>query len=258
MCMRSTTSYFSGLCGVLLFAFFVQAASAQPFEVVEQDVEEGELEIEAVGAVQLGFPEEDDDDEEETIRHAHEMSVEYGVTHFWRVEFSLATEAAVDASLRATNVALENTIEILEQGVNGLGVSLFASVEPRIHRDATNEVELGPIFSFAIGEVETTVNAFFEKTFGRNREEGWGHGYAVQSKIEIDEGFGVGVEAFGEIENIGDVPAVREQEHRLGPVVYFEMPVGDDQELTMDFGVLFGLTPQTPDVAVKWSIGLAL
>jgi len=236
---------------------FGSAAWAETFEVVEPSVEQGELEIEAIGAYLSGLPEADDDDEEQ-IRHAHEFAIGYGVTEFWKLEASLALEKVAGGSLRATNVGVESTIELLEQEEHGLGLGFFAAIEPRIHDDATNEVEFGPIFAFGVGPLEFTVNSFFEKSFGRNREEGVAYAYAAQSNFEFGDGIGVGFEAYGEVENIGEPAPVSEQEHRLGPVVYFETDVGEDQELSIALGVLFGLTEGTSDVAIKWSVELEL
>ena len=241
-----------------LICVLEQPALAQPFEVVEPEVEQGEIEIEVIGAVQSGFPEADDDDEEENVRHSHEVSAGYGVTDFLKIEAGLLFEQEVGENLRATNVEVSTTLEILEQEETGFGLALYAGIEPSIHDESTNGFEIGPVLGLAAGPVEFIVNTFFEETFGRNKEEGTGFEYAVQAKIELEENLGIGVELFGEVENIGDPDPTREQEHRIGPVVYYETEVGDDQELSVDVGLLFGMTRATPDVAIKWNVELEL
>jgi len=247
------------LLAFVLINTYAGPVTAQTFEVKEPEVEQGEIEIEVNGAVQGGFPEEDDDDDdEENVRHAHEVAVGYGITDFLKVEAGLALEALEDEELKATNFEIEAVLELLEQEEQGVGVGLFGAIEPRIDDDATNEIEFGPIFSFALGGVQNTANTFFERSFGRNREEGWGFAYAWQSKVELEEGLGIGIEAYGEAEDIGEDPPIEEQEHRLGPVVYYEAELGDDRELGISLGLLFGLTKSTPDVAVKWNFELEL
>ena len=247
------------LGAILLVGGLLQTAAAQPFEVKEAEVEKGELEIELNGAVQSGFPPEgDDDDEEENIRHAHEASIGYGITEFLKIEAGLVGEAEVGEQLVVTNAEVSATFEFLEQEADGFGLAFYAGIEPRIDDDATNEVEFGPIFAFTHCNIETTVNTFLERSFGANREEGTGFAYAWQSRIEVDEGVGVGFEAYGEVEDIGEPGLVSEQEHRLGPVAYFETEFGEDQELSIDVGLLFGLTRDTPDLAIKWNIALEL
>lgn len=250
----------TGSAGVALTAVlmcvFSQPALSQPFEVIEPEVEAGEIELEVIGAYQTGFPEEDDDDDEENVRHAHEVAVGYGVTDFLKIEAGLVFEQEVEENLRATNVEVSATLEILEQEETGFGLALYAGIEPSIHDESTNGFEIGPVIGFEAGPVEFTVNTFFEETFGRNKEEGTGFEYAVQAKIELEENLGVGVELFGEVENIGDPDPASEQEHRIGPVVYYETEVGDDQELSVDLGLLFGMTRSTPNVAIKWNVEL--
>lgn len=248
------------LLAFVLVNTYAGPVAAQPFEVKEPEVEKGELEIEYNGAVQDGFPEEDDDDDddEENVRHAHEVAVGYGITDFLKVEAGVALEALEDENLKATNIEIEAVLEILEQDEQGLGLGLFGGIEPRINDEATNELEFGPIFSFALGGIQNTANTFFERSFGKNREEGWGFAYAWQSKVELEEGLGIGIEAYGEAEDIGEDPPIEEQEHRLGPVVYYEAELGEDRELGISLGLLFGLTKSTPDVAVKWNVELEL
>ncbi len=248
------------LFAFVLFNTYAGPVTAQPFEVKEPEVEKGEFEIEVNGAVQGGFPEEDDDDDDDegNVRHAHEFAVGYGITDFLKVEAGLALEALEDEDLKATNFEIEAVLELLEQDEQGVGLGLFGAIEPRIDDEATNEVEFGPIFSFALGGVQNTANTFFERSFGRNREEGWGFAYAWQSKVELEEGLGIGIEAFGEAEDIGEDPPIEEQEHRLGPVVYYEAELGEDRELGISLGLLFGLTKSTPDVALKWNFELEL
>ena len=246
------------LSTVMLALAFALPVGAQPFEVVEPEVEKGEFEIEANGAVQTGFPEAEDDDDEEAVRHAHELAIGYGLTDFLKLEAGVTLEKEVGEDLQATNFEIEATLELLEQEESGLGLGFFAAIEPRIDDEATDEFEFGPIFAFALGGVQNTANTFFEKSFGKNREEGWGFAYAWQSKVELEEGLGIGIEAFGEVEDIGEDPPVSEQEHRLGPVVYYDMELGEDREIGIAFGVLFGLTKSTPDVAFKWNVELEL
>jgi len=41
-------------------------------------------------------------------------------------------------------------------------------------------------------------------------------------------------------------------------VIFAEIPLGRDFKITPDIGVLFGLTPATPNVALKLNIGVPL
>jgi len=63
---------------------------------------------------------------------------------------------------------------------------------------------------------------------------------------------------FGIIENLGNSPALRDQEHHIGPAIFTEIALSKDLKITPDVGLLFGLTSSTPDVALKLNIGVPL
>jgi len=93
------------------------------------------------------------------------------------------------------------------------------------------------------------------------------------TRYDFSHEFGIGVEAYGEVEDLGDAPPLDQQEHRLGPVIYWspgdnhsgvhtehhglkdEGAVGaDTSHMSAAFGVLFGLTDVTNDVTLKWDL----
>jgi hypothetical protein len=91
-----------------------------------------------------------------------------------------------------------------------------------------------------------------------NEQDGFALNYAWQFKYDLRQGFGIGVEGFGVVDNLGDPPPVSEQEHRIGPVVFTEIELSKDFKIAADVGLLFGLTPATPDVALKVNFGVPL
>ena len=107
-------------------------------------------------------------------------------------------------------------------------------------------------------KIAFTSNLFLEKTFGQNREEGIAFAYGWQVKYEIREGLGVGIEGFGVIDNLGNAPRWSGQEHRVGPVVYTQLELGNDVKVGIDLGLLYGLTPTTADLALKLNFNLPI
>ena len=61
------------------------------------------------------------------------------------------------------------------------------------------------------------------------------------------------------IPNIGNSPGIDFQEHRIGPVIYYEKELRGEHETTfaLDAGILFGLTEATPNVTGKVNASLA-
>jgi hypothetical protein len=116
----------------------------------------------------------------------------------------------------------------------------------------------GPIVTLKDDKLSFTANPFFEKTFGRNNVEGIALNYAWHAKYAVRTGLAVGIEGFGVVENLGSSPALRDQEHRVGPAIFAEFALTKDLKITPDIGLLFGLTRATPDLALKFNVGVPL
>lgn len=271
------------------------------FHIFTPLVERGHWGVEALTAIQSGLPAAGHDEHGEgegvgdgghdaghgAPRAAHELAVHGGLTDFWmaKAAFSFAKEAGED--YRATGVALENVFRV--PGIPSGGAfdaAWFTSLSAGIGSESTNAVEFGPVVSLQAGALNLTFNPFLEKTFGRNREEGIAFSYGWRGVYELDHSFSIGLEGYGEIENIGNSPATRDQVHRFGPVLYLghvhgtrphqashgegghgeehsahggEHHVAGDGAGEVEWhgeaGVLFGLTESTADAAFKINIG---
>ena len=135
-----------------------------------------------------------------------------------------------------------------------MGLGFFAAFETSVHHRRANAFVFGPIISAKWDRLTLTLNPFLEQTFGRNREEGIALTYGWQAKYEVREGLSVGVEAYGLVENLGDAPRFGDQEHRIGPVLFREFELGKGIKVEPSVGVLFGLTPATPDVTLRLNV----
>jgi hypothetical protein len=211
-------------------------------------------------------------------RHGHEIEVGYGLTDFWKVEAGVTLQKPLDGEIDATNFEIENTLQLFTYQPLGAVFSVLASVDLGLADEVPDAFEFGPLVQFGNDQVNLVLNAIFEKTFGTFREPGMGFEYAAQLKYAVAEQVSLGVEAFGEIENIDDVPSFNETEFRIGPVIYFASADDDDNEggkgedddekglsvnggretgMAFDVGVLLGVTDATPDVAVKWDLEIS-
>ena len=258
---------------VLSFAIMVQPQSAKAqFSIQSPVVEKGEVEIENHSSFQFGLPRGD----ESPSQQGHELSVGYGFTDFWKSELSLTLDKTRGDGLEATEVEIENTFQLATFKPWDATFGLFASVAFGVGGGEPDAFELGPMVQFGGEERSLILNAFFEKSFGDNREDGIGFEYAAQLKSAIGHGISIGAEAFGAIENIEDVPSFNETELRVGPAIFFTL--GDDKddagkkgkdddddkpgmkdadkdpEVEIGIGVLFGATDATPDVTLKWDV----
>lgn len=233
-------------------------ALAQTFDVKQLEVSKGELEFGPENMYATGLPGYRGSD---VNRFATEKTLLYGLTDWWKISAALKIERPEELDLRLSQVAFASIFvlkPVADEKKRDFGFGWFSEVSLAVHDDATNAAVFGPIATLKADKLAFTANPFFEKTFDQNREQGIAFVYGWQVKYELRDGFGVGVEGFGVIDDIGNSPPVAEQEHRVGPVVYTELPIRSDYKIGMDAGVMFGLTRATPDLAFKLNFAVPL
>lgn len=247
-------------------------ASAGTFEVKSADSTKGEIEFAVNNAAFSGFPANAD-----RLRFSSELLVGYGITDWFKVAAKLNIDRPADDDWQLSTAGIE-TLAVIRKFQGGLGLGWFTGADFRVHRDETNSVTFGPIVQVGSEQTQLSLNPFFAKTFGANREDGielilgWG------VKQQIREGFAIGIEGYSFIPNVGHAPGIDFQEHRIGPVVYLERGLGAAKpaaggrsikdasgpaageaggpKLAVEAGVLFGLTEATQDVAFKLKAGI--
>lgn len=238
----------------LIAIFAATPAVAQTFDVKQLDIQKGALELGLDNTVQGRLP-----PDANLNRSAHDQSLDYGVSDRWRLSGVFKLENPDADHLRFAKAAVEN-IFVLKPipKQHGIGLGWFTSLEASVDHATTNSLIFGPIVTLKDDRLSFTANPFFEKTFGRNNIEGIALNYAWHVKYEVRTGLAVGIEGFGVVENLGNSPALRDQEHRVGPAIFTEIALTKDLKITPDIGLLFGLTRATPDVALKFNVGVPL
>jgi hypothetical protein len=228
-------------------------ALAQTFDIKQLDVEKGSLELGSDNSLQGGGLHREDN------RSAHELSLDYGVTNYWRLSGVLKFENPVEEHFRLAKTSIENIWvfrAVPKDG--GLGLGWFTTLEVATDPAATNSSVFGPIIELKQDKLSFTANPFFEKTFGRNRVEGIALNYGWNVKYKLDDKLSVGIEAFGLVENLGDAPAFSAQQHRLGPAVFTSIELAPGFSITPDIGLYVGLTEATPSLTLKFNVGVPL
>jgi len=243
-------------------------ARAGTFEVKDTDVERGQTEIGTNNAFFSGYPANAD-----TVRFSNEISIARGMTSWWLAAVKANGDKDVDGSFKYGTVGTEHIITLRKFG-NGFGIALYGGVDVAVANEATNAFNFGPILKFGSDELSFGLNTFFTRTFGQNRSNGVDFSYSWNVKREVREGFSVGIEGHGAIADIAHAQGLAFQEHRIGPVLYFEKPLGkagasgkpmklgvkepaadkegaDGPKLAVEAGVFFGLTDGTQDRAYK-------
>jgi hypothetical protein len=267
------------------------------FEIQESGVEKGEVELEYRGAVHWGFPKQereeageaaDDDgegeeeeagevDEEEEegefLRQSHDFEIQYGITERWLFSTTLGTDEPLDDDFDVSGVEVELQYEIIQREGNGLGLAFTGGYGFATRGGEADEIEFGPIVELASGKLLLTFNPFFSAQVGDNREtDGLGFEYGWRAEYDFAKHWGIGVEMFGEIEDLANAGSFDDQTHSLGPTLFYnpgeeEDENGDDdddkvaeapeREFSLNVGVQFGLTDATSDTALKFQGSLS-
>ncbi len=270
-------SLFSTIAAAVALVALPHAAQAGTFDVKGAEVDKGLREAEFNSSFFRGYPVN-----AEQVRHSWEAAAGYGFTDQFKGGIKLGLDKPIGDDFRASTAGIEGLL-LLKKFENGFGLAWFAGTDVRIADDETNTLTIGPVLHFGTEKTVFLFNPFFEKTYGRNREEGVAFSYAWAAKTVVRENFSVGIEGYGSIPHIGDAPGTAFQEHRIGPVIYLEReldghghgraggrsfsikdanPAKDETgraapKLSVETGVLFGLTAATQDVTVKFKAGIA-
>ncbi|MGK2922598.1 MAG: hypothetical protein ACSLE4_07395 [Methyloceanibacter sp.] len=260
------------------------------FEIQESQVEKGEVEVEYRGAVHWGFPGaereeaegggDDDDDvvgaleeeeEGEFLRQSHDIELQWSVTDRWMFSTALSADEPLDEDFDLSTVEIELQYELIEREGDGLGLAFLGAYGFATRSGEVDEIEFGPIVEWESRPLLLTINPFLTSQVGDNREtDGLGFEYGWRAEYKVARRWGVGVEMFGEIEDLSHAGSFDDQEHSIGPTLFYNPGDDDDavggegededdevagpaeMEFVFNVGVQFGLTDMTSDTALKF------
>jgi hypothetical protein len=243
----------------LALALSTVAATGGTFDVRTPEVTKGQVEFGVNTAIFEGYREN-----AERLRASTELSVGYGLTSWWKAGLKGAFDREVGGPFELTTVGIEQQF-VLKPLSEGFGLGWYTTIDFSTISGSPHATAFGPILQLGTEKTSLSFNPFFVRTFGPNHEEGVAFPYAWQAKHEIREGLAFGIEGYGVVPNIANSPSVDFQEHRIGPVVYFERelpkttlapPSAAAPKIALEAGVLSGLTEGTQDVAVKVKGGI--
>jgi hypothetical protein len=259
------------------------------FEIQESQVEKGEVELEYRGAVHWGFPKGDkanadeagavDTEEDEgPLRQSHDFETQWGATDWLLLTASLTVDQPLGESLNLSTVELGGQVELIERKGDGIGFAFQASYGIATLGGNADDIEFGPIVELATGKLLLTLNPLFTSQVGEDRQtDGLGFQYGWRAEYDFAKHWGVGVEMFGEIEDLANAGSFNDQNHSLGPTLFYNPGEDDDDDVgqagdddnkdkaagpakldfSLNVGVQFGLTDVTSDTALKFQGSLA-
>jgi hypothetical protein len=258
------------------------------FEIQEADVEKGQVQLSYRGAVHWGVPSSDKEapagvtnaipafnQEEAPVRQSHEVEGQYGVTDWWLLSFTLDAEQPDGEDLGVNSVDFETRFQFVKRNGDGIALAVQGGYEKAInqgHDHNADQIGFGPIVELASNKLLITLNPLFTDQVGPNRDTaGLGFEYGWRAEYDFTRHWGVGVEMFGEIDDLSNAGSFNDQNHSIGPTLFWNPSNDEDEagqanrsddedkvagppslELSFNLGLQFGLTDATSDGALKF------
>ncbi len=262
------------------------------FEIQEAGVEKGEKEFEYRGATHWGISNQEKsnatedegeegggDEEEGALRQSHDFEFQYGLTNRWLFSTTLTADEPTDQDFNLSSVELGLQYEFMKRNGDGIAMAMQSEYGFATRGGDPDEFGFGPIVELASGKLLITLNPVFNVQVGDNRDQdGLGFEYGWRAEYDFAKHWGIGVEMFGEIEDLANSGPWNDQNHSIGPTLFWnpgggdedegegEKEAGDDDEkaggppdleLSFNIGVQFGLTDATSDGALKFQGSLS-
>ena len=222
-------------------------ADMSDLKVYSPIIEQGRAEIGILGNVVI-----DDDDDHRGFKH-QEFELGYSVKNFWATSLTAGMIEPAGQGLKYDILGWENTFQLTEKGKYWLDFGIHFEVEFNDEGDDPHNLELRFLFRRESGAFLHVLNANFEQQWGSAAEESTELEYIWRTRYSLDHDTGIGFEAFGAPGEVKYLPALSEQDHRLGPAFYHDLKIG---EVTVDIALvwLFGLTGGSAAHTPHWQI----
>ena len=279
------TAALSALAALWLTVGTTKSALAE-FEIQESNIDKGDVEVEYRGAVHWGIPQAEEGDaagaldseaDQASLRQSHELETQWGATQWLLLSLTFSGDQPLGEDFALSAVELEAQVELIERKGNGFGLAFQGGYGFATRGGEADEIQFGPIVELASGNLLLTLNPLFGAQVGDNRQtDGLGFEYGWRAEYDFAKHWGVGVEMFGEIDDLANAGSFNDQNHSLGPTLFYNPGEDDDDDVgqagddddnkvagpakidfSLNVGVQFGLTDATSDTALKFQGSLA-
>jgi hypothetical protein len=232
-------------------------ATAQ-FHVAQPEVVKGQGEIADHGAVYAG------PGTVEKLDQAHQLELYYGLTD--RLAFLTVglLQQKIGENLEAEIWDIGGQYQLLKPDGEGFALAIRSLYQVSLQDGSPDHILLGPIAKIVGHEAGATLDTFFVHDLDSGDVTALNTKWQVKHRLTDRMSFGV--EGYGKIADLADPGSFEDQEHRVGPVIYLKFGqwtpqefhdvagVGEEKIWGAAFGVLFGLTEATSDIALKFNL----
>lgn len=176
----------------------------------------------------------------------HSLEFEYSISDRWQVGLYGDFEHPKGGRWHYVQTRLESIYRLFEPGERFLDAALYFEYEaPQRDYGDSDELEMKALLQKDIGRWTFIANPTFVKEL--DTDEGIELEYSNGIYYRFKPLFTPGIEFFGKMGEIGNFKSPGRQDHSLGPVVVMKLP----NRVTLNAGVIFGLTPASDDVVLK-------
>jgi hypothetical protein len=250
-------SRFRAALAVALALLASPRAHADFHVVSPYEIDLGELEIEHNGS--SSFDHRNDVSRE----RSYTIELGTGLTSWWHSEIELGIERDPGFSEPTilTTVVTENTFQLTEPGEAIADFGFYVEYGQSLTRGphaASNQVTFGPVIAKDIGRFTHTVNLFFSRELGPDRDShDFDFSYAWQSRWNVWQPLSPAVEIYGDAGPVSHMPKLSQQQLLAGPVAVgainlHDLGLGHSGKLKYELGWLFGLTGATASGTLRW------
>jgi len=222
-------------------------------EIYTPNVEAGETELEASAYWLSG------NDADANRATEYRFGIGYGVTDFWRASISPVLVDAPGDNIEMKQVQIENVFQLTPDRHRGLDAGLLLSYEIATIDTAHDELVAGPVFAAKISDIQINANVFVDRAMVSAPDVGLSYGWQIKWPRSAD--MAIGLQGFGEHEYGDEDEEERETGepeyaagHRAGPVFFGQLPLGADDEIAFQFGLLLGLDDDAADQTVRFAL----
>src|SRR5262245_43957843 len=158
-----------------------------------------------------------------------------GITDWWMISVTSGFDKALGEKLQATTVEVETQFGLVRREGNGLGLAFQMGYSQALNHGLQvdgepNEFAFGPIVELASGPFLLTLNPLFGKQIGTfSDQEGLGFDYGWREEYNFAKHWGLGIEMFGEIEDLANAGPFSTQVHSIGPTLFYNFG-GEEEE----------------------------
>jgi high-affinity iron transporter len=238
------------VCVVVVMGLWQGHAHAGPASTVHTlNIEHGEMEFELNGGVY------NDNHKDLSNEQGWELAVGYAFTPWWFSEVEAEWEQEGDHNTTYYGgFALVNIFRFTEQGEYWADFGLFTELEFPDEAEDANKIEIGPMIQKEIGRTVSNLNIIFVRDYGKHAEHDTEFEYEYQTKWLGNKKLEFGLQAFGEFGEVEDTHSFGDQEHKIGPALFGEIAAGGHHKIKYNSALLIGLTDNTPDETLRFTV----